>query len=73
MAPSRQRSNSGEVHASAAAPWGIGGLGKNFALFGPGSLQDWVDPKLAPGTTDQRDQLGWKKTAASVSLEPCDD
>ena len=45
---------------------GIGGLGKDGAMFGSDVLAPWVDEKLAPGATDQSSQLGFAQTARDV-------
>ena len=45
---------------------GVGGVGKGGALFGPGVVAPWIDQKLEPGTTDQREYLGFASTAKSV-------
>ena len=45
---------------------GLGGVGKGGALFGDGVVPSWVNKKLAPGSTDQREALGFAQTARDV-------
>ena len=46
---------------------GIAGIGKGGALFGTGTTAAFVDLGLAPGTTDQREDLSFRKSLTSVA------
>ena len=48
------------------APWGLGGFGPNFSLFGENSVPNWVDTAKNPGTTSQAPHIGLKKTINDV-------
>ncbi len=45
---------------------GVAGVGKGGALFGPAVVAGWVDQTLAPGTSDQRNALSFRKTLRDV-------